>query len=275
MEVEVGRVIPVGKHRAERRLTAPLVLATAAVVGVAVIAFLLVRLVGGTLGSTAATPSPVATGAATASAFTPATSSTTTTTTTATSATGPATPTTSAADAAARAALTACVDRQNAAKGLVDAMATGAGHWGDHLQGQTDISSGKRSYIDVKTTTWGPTKAAGPGDVAEFQAAQTAYAAAPGCPTSAGQLPAPAEVAPKLQACAAREQSLDAVVATGTVVLGDWATHLTEMAQHSDGHLDGSQAEATWIQRWEDAPAHLDPYRAAAAALAAAPACSA
>jgi len=47
------------------------------------------------------------------------------------------------------------------------------------------------------------------------------------------------------------------------------------MAQHSDGHLDGSQAEATWIQRWKDAPAHLDPYRAAAAALAAAPACSA
>ncbi len=271
-------MIPVGKHRAERRLTTLLVLATAAVVGVALIAFLLVRLVGGTLGSTAATLSPVATGAATASASTPATSSTTRTTTTTTSATstsGPATPTTSAADAAARAALTACVDRQNAAKGLVDAMATGAGHWGDHLQGQTDISSGKRSYIDVKTTTWGPTKAAGPGDVAAFQAGQTAYAAAPGCPTSAGQLPAPAEVAPKLQACAARETSLDAVVATGTVVLGDWTTHLTEMAQHSDGHLDGSQAEATWIQRWEDAPAHLDPYRAAAAALAAAPACSA
>jgi len=264
-------VIPVAKHRAERRSTT-LVLATAAVVGVAVIAFLLVRLVGGTLGSTAATPSPVATGAATASASTLATSSTTTTTT---PITGPAAPTTSAADAAARAALTACVDWQNAAKGLVDAMATGAGHWGDHLQGQTDISSGKRSYIDVKTTTWGPTKAAGPGDVAEFQAAQTAYAAAPGCPTSTVQLPAPAEVAPKLQACAAREQSLDAVVATGTVVLGDWTTHLTEMAQHSDGHLDGSQAEATWIQRWQDAPAHLDPYRAAAAALAAAPACSA
>lgn len=263
----------VGKHRAERRSMTPLVLATAAVVvGVTVIAFLLVRLVGGSLGSTAATSSAVAPGAATTRASTPATSSTTTTTT---PITGSATPTTAAADADARAALTACVERQNAVKGLVDAMATGAGHWSDHLQGQTDISSGKRSYIDVKTTTWAPTRAAGPGDVAAFQTAQTAYAAAPGCPSSAGQIPAPADVAPKLRACAAREQSLDAVVATGTVVLGDWTTHLTEMAQHSDGHLDGPQAEATWIQRWKDAPSHLDPYRAAATALAAAPACSA
>jgi hypothetical protein len=47
------------------------------------------------------------------------------------------------------------------------------------------------------------------------------------------------------------------------------------MADHSDGHLDGPEAQARWIQRYRAAPAHLDPYKSAAAALSSAPACSA
>jgi len=41
----------------------------------------------------------------------------------------------------------ACVDRQLAAKGLLDTIATGAGHWSDHVQGQTDLDSGARTLI--------------------------------------------------------------------------------------------------------------------------------
>ena len=47
------------------------------------------------------------------------------------------------------------------------------------------------------------------------------------------------------------------------------------MADHSDGHLNGPEAQARWIERYKAAPVHLDPYKAAAAALSSAPACSA
>jgi hypothetical protein len=64
-------------------------------------------------------------------------------------------------------------------------------------------------------------------------------------------------------------------MAAAKAVLDDWRTHLQEMADHTDGHLNGPEAQARWIERYKAAPAHLDPYKAAAAALAAAPACSA
>ncbi len=265
-----------GKHSVERRSPLPLILATVAVVGLAVVVFGLVRLLGGSGGSTAATSAPVtstSTPASTTTSARPTTASSTTTAppTTTTPTTSPVT----AADAAVRSALTACVDRQNAAKTLVDAIATGAGHWSDHVQGETELESGARSLIDVKTNTWGPTRAAGPADIAAFQAASAAYAGAPACPTSAPQQPASADLTAKIQGCAAREQALDGVIATGSQVMGDWGTHLSEMADHADGHINGPDAQANWIKRYTEAPTHLNPYKAAAAAYGTAPACSA
>jgi hypothetical protein len=265
-----------GKHSAERRSAMPLVLATVAVLAIAVVVFLAVRMFNGSLSSSTATPpQSTSTTAALATTATTTTTSEPTTTTPTTSEPTTTTPTTSAADAGARAALQACVQHQDVAKRIVDTITTGATHWSDHVQGQTDIDSGARTLLDVMTNTWGPTRAAGPADVAAFQAAQGVYAGAPACPTTVGTLPAPADTTPKLQACAAREQALDAVVATGTAVMGDWNTHLSEMADHADGHINGPGAQAKWIKRWSEAPKNLDPYRAAAAALAAAPACTA
>jgi hypothetical protein len=270
----------VGKHSPERRSPLPLVLSAVAIVAVVVAGFVLVRLYSGSSdvssGTAAGLTTPSASGSASSSGTsTSDTSSATTSTATTTATTSPTTTaTTSAADAAARTALQACVDRQNAAKPVLDTIATGAGHWNDHVQAQTDLNSGARSLIDVKENTWGPTRAAGPGDVAAYQAAQAAFTSAPACPTSVGQLPAPADVAPKLQACAAREQALDNVLSTGDLVIGDWRTHLSEMADHADGHIDSYQAQMNWLKRWAEAPAHLDPYKAAVAALAGAPGCS-
>jgi hypothetical protein len=99
------------------------------------------------------------------------------------------------------------------------------------------------------------------------------YNGVSGC-QSVGSLEASPDMTPKLQACAAREQALEAYMSAAQAVMTDWKTHLSEMADHTDGHLSGPDAQARWIERYKAAPAHLDPYKAAAAALQAAPACS-
>lgn len=258
-----------GKHSAERRSPLPAILGAVAVLAIAAAVFIGFRAFG------ESNPSSVAAGIPTGSSTSSTSSATSTTTTSSVSSTTPAAPTTSAAaDADALAALRSCVARQAAAKPLVDAVTTGAQHWGDHVQGQTDIDSGARSLVDVKTNTWGPTRAAGPGDVSTYQSALTGYEAAPAC-TDVGKLPAGADLAPKLAACAAHEQALDAFVDLGKKVMNDWAVHLSEMADHADGHINSAQAQANWLQRWREAPADLDPWHAAAATLSPAPACTA
>ncbi len=157
---------------------------------------------------------------------------------------------------------------------MIAAATTGAQHWSDHLQGQTDIDSGAKTYLEVKTNVFGPTRAAGPGDVAAYDSAMSAYSGVQGC-DNVGSLQAPPDLTPKLQACAAREQAIDTYMGAAKAVMDDWRTHLQEMSDHSDGHLDGPAAQARWIERWKAAPTHLDPYKAAAAALSTAPACTA
>lgn len=264
-------VSDVGKHSAERRSALPLLLATAAVLGIAVTAFLLVRVFNGSQGSSTASSQTSPSSAVNSSPPSAPASSTSTSSPATATATGTAT---SAADIAAQAALKACVDHQSAAKGVVDAIATGAGHWSDHVQAETDLQAGRRTLIDVTTNTWGPTRSAGPQDVTTFQGAQGAFGGAPACSATAGSSPAPADVTPKLQACAAREAALDNVVAVGSKVMGDWQTHLTEMADHADGHINGLQAQANWLKRWAESRTNLDPYKTAVASLAAAPACT-
>jgi hypothetical protein len=166
------------------------------------------------------------------------------------------------------------MSRQSAAQAVVDTASKGAKDWGDHVQGQNDINSGARTLIDVKTNTWGPTRAAGPGDVAAFQGAVNNYTGVSGCQDVAS-VTASGDMKAKLDACAAHQKALDAYVEAAKAVIADWQGHLSEMADHADGHINSSQAQANWLKRWQEAPAHIDPYKAAADALAKAPACSA
>jgi hypothetical protein len=254
----------VGRHSAQRRSPLPLVLGFVAVLAIAAAAFFGFRILTSNDGQNQASPPPT-----TASSTGTVTTTPSTTTTTAT-----ATATVSAEFAAVQKALQECVARESAAKAVVDTAAQGAQHWSDHVQGQTDINSGARSLIDVKTNTWAPTRKAGPDDVAAFQSALANYTAVSGC-QNVNAMTAPGELKPKLDACAAHQAALDKYVEASKAVIGDWQTHLGEMADHADGHINSFQAQENWLKRWREAPAHLDPYKAAAAELAAAPACSA
>lgn len=247
----------------------PVILGSLAVLAIAAAAFLVFRILGGSDASGAAAASP---GASTATSSSTASSGPTATATSSTTTSAP--PTTSSVNAAATSAIEGCVTRQNAAQAVVDTASKGAKDWSDHVQGQNDIDSGARTLIDVKTNTWGPTRAAGPGEVAAFQGALNNYTAVSGC-QDVDSVTASGDMKAKLDACAAHQKALDAYVDAAKAVIADWQTHLSEMADHADGHINSYEAQANWLKRWKDAPSHLDPYKAAADALAKAPACSA
>jgi hypothetical protein len=242
----------------------PFVLGVIAVLGLAAAAFFGFRILTSNNPSSQAAELPTTTSSSTTSTTpTPSTSSTTTS----------ANASVASEFAAAQKALQECVARQTAAKPVIDTATKAATDWGNHVQGQNDINSGARTLIQVKTDTWAPTRQAGPGDIAAYKAAVTGYTSVGGCQNVAA-LPAPSDLKAKLDACAARQTALDAYVSTAEPVMNDWATHLGEMANHADGHINSFQAQENWLKRWREAPAHLDPYKAAAAALAAAPACN-
>ncbi|MGV1009080.1 MAG: hypothetical protein ACOYBY_10820 [Dermatophilaceae bacterium] len=176
-------------------------------------------------------------------------------------------------DAAAAALLTGCVDRQSAAQGVVAAAKTGAGHWRDHVQGQADIDAGTRSAVDVKVNTWAPSRAAGPGDVASYDAAVATYSSVKGC-TGLESATATGEVKSKLTACAERQQKLDAYLGSAKAVMDDWRSHLLQMAQHAAGDVDSTHALDNWLTAYRNAPPNLNAYSAAEAALSAAPPCA-
>jgi hypothetical protein len=252
----------VGRHSAQRRSPLPLVLGFVAVLAIAAAAFFGFRILTGNDSPSQASPLP--TTSTTTSTDTSATPSQTATT---------ATPTVSAEFAAVQKALQECMARESAAQAVVDTAARGAQHWGDHVQGQNEINSGARTLLDVKTNTWGPTRKAGPTDVSDFQAALAAYTGVSGC-QNVNALPAPGELKSKLDACAAHQAALDTYVEASKAVMNDWQTHLGEMSDHAEGHINSFQAQDNWLKRWREAPAHLNPYKTAAAALAAAPPCT-
>ncbi|MGB8382141.1 MAG: hypothetical protein WCG47_13045 [Dermatophilaceae bacterium] len=186
----------------------------------------------------------------------------------------PATPAQSAQDAAAAALLSACVARQSAAQGVVAAAKTGAGHWRDHVQGQADVDAGTRSSVEVKANTWAPTRAAGPSDVAGYDAAVTTYNGVPGC-AGVESTVATGELKGKLNACAERQKTLDTYLGSAKAVMDDWRSHLMQMAQHAAGEVDGTHALDNWMAAYRNAGPNLNAYAAAEAALAAAPPCAA
>jgi hypothetical protein len=241
----------------------PFVLGVIAVLGLAAAAFFGFRILTSSNTTSAAATLPTTSSSTTSTTPTPSSSSTTTS----------ANASVSSEFAAAQKALQDCVAHDGAAQAVVTAVTSAADHWAAHLQGQSDIESGAKSYIDVKTNVFAPTRAAGPADLNAYDSATTTYNSAAGC-QNLGSVPSPAELAPKLQACAAREQAIDAYMVAAKAVLDDWRTHLQDMAEHTDGHIAGSDAQARWIERWRAAPQHLDPYKAARAALTAAPACT-
>lgn len=262
-----------GKHSgASSGAPWPLIIGAAAVVAAGATGIAVARAVsddGGT-GTAVTTAASAASGANTSTSENPMTGTTPAPTTPA-----PTTTATTSPEATARKVLAACVTRQQDAVPLVTAVATAAGHWGAHVQAETDLEAGRRSLIDVKVNTWGPTRAAGPGDVAAYSKAANAFRTAPACAAGASAAGAPSDIRAKLAACAGRDERLSDVLSTGQAVVEDWSRHLTQMGQHAAGEVDGFHAQANWLQAYHAAPAHLDPYAAARTAYDSSPACSA
>lgn len=180
----------------------------------------------------------------------------------------------SSGQSATQALLAECLARQAAAQPVVTAATTGVGHWRDHIQGQNDIEAGVRTKVEVKVNTWAPTRAAGPGDVAAYETASAGYAGTSGC-TAAAPADAAGEVKTKIAACLDRQHKLDAYLGAAAAVMTDWRNHLVQMGQHSAGEVDSIHALDNWLAAWRSAPTNLTPYAAAEAALASAPSCQA
>ncbi|MEO7060080.1 MAG: hypothetical protein ABI083_10190 [Lapillicoccus sp.] len=189
--------------------------------------------------------------------------------------TGSGSPTSASAtttSAAVSAALIACVRKQAAAASVVSAATTGAADWNEHVMGQTDLEAGSRSLAAVMSDMWGPSRAAGPMDVAAFTAAKASYDALPLC--TAGAAIAGSPTSARLARCVAQQGSLDTYLSAATAVMTDWDGHLQAMARHAAGQVSSAAAQEDWLRRWKAAPDHLRPYAAAAAALTSAPVCA-
>ena len=262
------RVIGVGKHSAERRSAMPLLFATAAVVGIAVIAFVVVRLLGGSAGSSAAASSPLGIVTTTSAPATTSASSTTGSTADAQppAATTAATPTVSSADVAVKGALQACVDRQAAAKAPArlhrdrgePLERPRSGRERPRVAGPARSSRSRRTRGDRPGPPGLPTSRV-PGRHGRLHRR-------PGLPDHAPRSRPRPTSRPRCRPAPPASRRSTPSSATGPRSWATGAPTCREMADHADGHIDSAQAQANWIKRWSEAPVHLTPYKAAAAA---------
>ena len=182
--------------------------------------------------------------------------------------TSPTTP--ASVDAPAAAALASCTTTVRAQQGLARAAAASARDWGLHTDAQRKFDSGVFTAAQTKAQ-WAASKARGPADLAAYErAAKAVQRAGDGCrKVSVAVAGSPVEATAKR--CAKRSTVLARVARTGGVVNRQWAAHLAMMA-----HKEHSGA-AEYLDRWagmvKDSGPALAAYRAAAAALAKAPAC--
>lgn len=225
-------------------------------------------------GAGATTTSPSSTSSSTSSGSTPSssTSSSGAAGTSATSSTSSSAPGSATTDATAVTALASCTTTVRAQQGLARAVAASARDWGLHTDAQRKFDSGEFTVAQTEAQ-WAASKARGPADLAAYtRAVKAVQRARGGCDrlaatTSGSSVEVPAK------RCTTRSASLARVARTGAVVHRQWAAHLAMMAHKQ--HM----GEAEYLDRWagmvEDAKPALTAYRAAAAALAKAPPCSA
>lgn len=165
-----------------------------------------------------------------------------------------------------------CAARAAAADAVVAEAAIGVGHWDEHVQARTDLLAGRNTEADTKAI-WKRTRLAGPGDLERFNAAVTAYNAAPPC-AGADPRTAPADLRAILDACTTRTAQGEAATAAAAAAIGDWQSHLNAMAAHAHGDMTAAQAQDQWVEAWEQAPTNIEAFNDARNALQQAPACT-
>lgn len=227
---------------------------------------------GATTTSPSSTSSSTSSGTSSGSTPSSSTSSSGAAGASATSSTSSSAPGSATTDATAVTALASCTTTVRAQQGLARAVAASARDWALHTDAQRKFDSGEFTVAQTEAQ-WAASKARGPADLAAYtRAVKAVQRARGGCDrlaaaTSGSSVEVPAK------RCTTRSASLARVARTGAVVHRQWAAHLAMMAHKQ--HM----GEAEYLDRWagmvEDAKPALTAYRAAAAALAKAPPCSA
>jgi hypothetical protein len=166
-------------------------------------------------------------------------------------------------------ALTACASDVAVAENVVAVARTGVRHWHIHVQARTDMLAGLITD-EVMKAKWKRTRLAGPADLVRFEAALLKYDEAPGCD---GLDAVDDSSSDRAEDCAARSEATSTAVAAAQAAMGDWQAHQENMATFADGGMTAAHAQHEWVEAWRAAPANIEAYGDARAALAAAPEC--
>jgi hypothetical protein len=205
--------------------------------------------------------------------LTPETAATRSVATTSAPASSPSASSTAGDDALATAqrALTACAATVAAREQLAHAAAASARDWGTHTGAQRKLDSGQWTVAQARAA-WASSKARGPADLEQFDAARAAVAAADsGACRAAVADTASTSLAGKGKDCAARDTALAAVGSAGSVLNGQWAAHQKMMA--AKAHTSQGAYHDRWVTMVVTSQAPLKRYATAAAALDRAPTC--
>ena len=173
------------------------------------------------------------------------------------------------AGTASTTALRSCATALVGAQQVVRAARPGVSDWSAHVQARTDMFAGRIS-VEEMDATWKPTRLAGPGDQQRFHAALRSYHAPTGCDHLGGVPQADRAVADR---CVTRARAAVRAVAAAKAAMGDWKSHLDNMASYAHGGMSSAQAQSMWVSAWRSAPRNISAYEHARGALASAPGC--
>jgi hypothetical protein len=168
-------------------------------------------------------------------------------------------------------ALVACAGSIESGTAVVERAVPAHDHWAGHVQAQLDYDSKKISRQQM-LDTFAATKVFGAADLADFDAARTAFqpvaAACDGLDTTA-MPPRWAQVAVQ---CGQRAGELAKAVQAGDAVVADWRAHVAMMQNkpHTDPNVYGTM----WRSMVDAAPKNLNGFTAARDALNQQPPCS-
>ncbi|MGC1206920.1 MAG: hypothetical protein WA880_03080 [Ornithinimicrobium sp.] len=168
------------------------------------------------------------------------------------------------------AALQACVTEVGAGQEWAAATEGSAAHWKRHYGASVKYNASEITLKQAKDE-FAESKAFADSDIKAVSAAAEDYEAAQGACSEVDEADMPDEYAEQAQACTARAAAIKDVVATGTEVNEDWATHVKMMKTKDE--VDPDDYYERWQNMVETAPDNMGPYDDAADELDDAPTC--
>ncbi len=164
--------------------------------------------------------------------------------------------------------LKSCRQRVDRADTVLAAAKTGATHWAEHVQAQTDANDGRITVAEMNAI-FARTRLAGPDDQDHYRKALSAYEDDDGSCSSVDG--ASTKEAAALSSCRDRRDAQRPVLKAAAPAMADWKSHLAAMTRSRMHHMD--DAEQIWVDAWRAAPPHIKAYEKAADAFGGAPDC--